>query len=173
MAERSGRRTFLGAIAALGGAAIGAIVGLPGIGYVLDPVLRRGSGAGRWFRVGRVENVPSELPVSVTIVGEARDAWTKAPRRRLGAVWLRKKSDGRVHALTAECPHLGCGIKLDEDARRFACPCHESAFTLDGRALGGPSPRGMDTLETRIHDGVVEVRFQRFRTQIKDKQPIG
>ncbi|MEZ4255916.1 MAG: Rieske (2Fe-2S) protein [Polyangiales bacterium] len=89
-------------------------------------------------------------------------------RSRPWARWLRKKGDA-VEALSAECPHLGCRVGYDESKKNFVCPCHESAFDLEGKVLYGPSPRAMDTLEARVNDGVVEVKFQRFQPQIKDK----
>ena len=47
----------------------------------------------------------------------------------------------------------------------FACPCHGSRFDRDGHVLGGPAPRGLDALETRVtvgDDRAVEVRYRRF-----------
>ena len=98
-------------------------------------------------------------------MGEQVDAWTKADNVRLGMVWLRKKGD-KVLALNAECPHLGCKVGYDAEKKHFACPCHESAFSLDGERLGGPAPRAMDPLESRLVGGQVEVRFVRFRAQV-------
>jgi hypothetical protein len=43
---------------------------------------------------------------------------------------------------------------------------------MDGEVLGGPAPRGMDELETRVDNGHVEVRFVRFRAQIKERIEI-
>jgi menaquinol-cytochrome c reductase iron-sulfur subunit len=88
-------------------------------------------------------------------------------------VWLRVVGEGKVSAWNAECPHLGCKVGFDQAKTCFACPCHDSAFTLEGEVQGGPSPRGMDPLETRVVDGHVEVRFLRYRAQIKERIEIG
>jgi menaquinol-cytochrome c reductase iron-sulfur subunit len=68
-----------------------------------------------------------------------------------------------VTAFSSVCPHLGCGVDVARDG--FACPCHGSAFDLEGHVRGGPAPRGLDPLEVRITEGderAVLVRYRRF-----------
>lgn len=168
-----GRRTVLGGLIAVGGLAIGAVLGLPGVAYVLDPLLRRRDSRGGFRKVAELSRLSKEHPVAVPVIGEQTDAWTRAPERKLGTVWLRLVDDNKVEALNAECPHLGCKVGYDPEQKHFACPCHESAFALDGARKGGPAPRAMDALETRVVDGSVEVRFVRFRAQVKERIEIG
>lgn len=169
------RRGVLAGLIAAGSLAIGTVLGLPGVSYVLDPLLRRGSGdgGGTWRKVAALSRLSKEHPVTVPVVGEQTDAWTRAPERKLGAVWLRVIDDTHVQALSAECPHLGCKVGYEAHHKQFACPCHESAFDLDGHVKAGPAPRAMDTLEARVVDGEVEVRFKRFRAQVKERIEIG
>lgn len=167
-----GRRTFLTLLIGAGSALIGAILAKPAVGYVLDPILRSAGGKGRWIRVAKAEALAEDHPVAVPVVGEQVDAWTRAERVRLGMVWLRKKGD-KVVALNAECPHLGCKIGYDKTKKHFGCPCHDSDFDLDGARKGGPAPRSMDPLDARVVDGEVEVRFVRFRAQVKERVEIG
>jgi cytochrome b6-f complex iron-sulfur subunit/menaquinol-cytochrome c reductase iron-sulfur subunit len=169
-----GRRGVLSALLALGGTTIAAILAVPGLRFLADPLLRRRSGATTWTKVATIDSLPDDVPVAVPVVGERVDAWTRAKAQRLGTVWLRKKSDRRVDALQAECPHLGCSVQLDAERHRFACPCHESFFNLEGHQTSGPSPRDMDSLEARVTaDGDVEVHFARYRTQSHDKVKLG
>ena len=171
---RSGRRNALGILAGLSAATAGALWFIPGLRYVADPLLRRPSSNVRWKRVAKLEDLPTDVPVACAVIGERVDAWTRSPAQRLGTVWLRKKGERALVALQAECPHLGCSVQFDKDAHRFACPCHESYFDLEGKQTSGPSPRGMDTLETRVTaDGDVEVKFARFRTQTSDRVELG
>lgn len=171
-APAGGRRTFLTLLIGLGSTLIGAIVGKPAITYVLDPLLRGASKKGRWIRVAKAEALAEDHPVAVPVVGEQVDAWTRAEQVRLGMVWLRKKGD-TVVALNAECPHLGCKVGYDKAKKHFGCPCHDSDFDVDGARKGGPAPRSMDPLEARVVDGEVEVRFVRFRAQVKERVEIG
>lgn len=171
--ESSSRRTVLAALIAGGSVAIGAVLGLPGVSYVLDPLLRRASAKGGFRKVAELSRLSKEHPVAVAVLGEQTDAWTRAPERKLGTVWLRMLDDNKVQALNAECPHLGCKVGYDVDHKQFACPCHESAFGLDGAVKAGPAPRAMDVLDARVVDGAVEVRFVRYRAQVKEQIEIG
>jgi menaquinol-cytochrome c reductase iron-sulfur subunit len=166
------RRSFLNALVVAGSAVIGLALGIPGVAYVIDPLLRGGGKKGRWIRVATLQSVGEDHPVAVPVVGEQVDGWTRQPNVRLGMVWLRKKGD-QVVALTAECPHLGCKVGYDSEKKRYGCPCHESAFSLDGHATGGPAPRDMDPLEVRVQGDQVEVRFARFRAQVKERVEVG
>lgn len=166
------RRTFLGLLTMAGSAVIGLIVAVPGASYVIDPLLRGSGKKGRWVRLGDLASYSNDHPTAVPVEGEHVDAWTRADKVRLGMVWIRKKGE-QVVALNAECPHLGCKIGYDKAHKNFACPCHESAFTQEGALLGGPAPRPMDALESRVVDGKVEVRFVRYRAQIKEQIEVG
>jgi menaquinol-cytochrome c reductase iron-sulfur subunit len=166
------RRSFLTVLVGVGSVYIGSVVAKPGVSYVIDPLLRATGKKGRWLRVAKLDALDEAHPVSVAVVGEQVDGWTRQPNVRLGMVWLRRKGD-QVTALTAECPHLGCKVGYDKEHSRFGCPCHESAFSLDGERIGGPAPRSMDPLEARVVDGQVEVRFARFRAQVKEREQIG
>ncbi len=166
------RRSFLGMLSVAGSAVIGLIVAVPGASYVIDPLLRSAAKKGRWVRLGDLATFGEDHPVAVPVEGAQDDAWTKSDKVRLGMVWIRKKGD-KIIALNAECPHLGCKVGYEKEHRKFACPCHESAFTQDGDQLGGPAPRSLDPLETRVVDGKVEVRFVRYRAQVKERVEVG
>ena len=167
------RRDFFGWIVALGSAAIGGLLMIPGAAYVLDPVLRNAGKKERWIRVAEFGSLSKDHPVSAPVIGEQVDAWTKSSAVRLGTVWLRVIGDDKVAAWNAECPHLGCKVAFSTEKACFGCPCHDSSFSLDGQVQGGPAPRGMDALDARVQDGHVEVRFARFRAQIKERVEIG
>src|SRR5581483_5306616 len=93
-----------------------------------------------------------EAPLRAAVVArDQRDAWNRFPEGRLGSVWIYKdekdgregREDDRLTCLSTVCPHAGCAVDYDEQRRAFACPCHRSSFSLDGRRLSGPSPRDM------------------------------
>src|SRR6202044_3966168 len=101
-------------------------------------------------------------PKKVAIVADERDAWTITKDVELGAAWLLLRGDG-VLALSTTCPHLGCSVGANADGTGFGCPCHPSTFDADGHRTGGPAPRDMDVLATRVEDGFVLVDFRRYR----------
>ena len=170
--QSQSRRSFLALVSGLGAAAIGLVLGLPALRYVADPLRKGGGKKGRWVPVGELASLPEKQPTEVPVVGEQIDAWTRSPQVRLGTAWLRRDGD-KVMAWNAECPHLGCKVAYDRGSSRFGCPCHESSFSDTGKRLGGPAPRSLDPLETRVNKGLVEIRFVRFRAQAPEREEIG
>lgn len=173
------RRDFyrIGTIVLGNGVALALAV--PGVAYLLDP-LRRSSKQGDFQRLAKLSELPVGEPRSFAVISERQDAWVKYPPEPIGSVWLVRRPDGAtppVVAFTAECPHLGCAVNLREGDKgsEFLCPCHTSAFDLTGKPLNAVPPRGMDTLPVELSkdaDPVVLVKFQRFRTQEKEKIPL-
>jgi menaquinol-cytochrome c reductase iron-sulfur subunit len=173
--DAPGRRGFI-VVAAAGTCAIAATVGIPAALFVAAPLSAAGA-PGKKFVVAHLDELEIGVPKKVAIVGDEIDAWTRAKERRLGAVWLLRTSDKEVRALSVVCPHLGCGVEVTIDAGKpkgFACPCHDSAFDLDGQRVAGPSPRAMDPLPVEVSgEGHVAVTFKRFRTGIDKVEEIG
>ena len=104
------------------------------------------------------------------IVADEHDAWKLEKNAELGSVWLVRVGDG-VRAYSVVCPHLGCSINVASGG--FECPCHDSSFDATGKKLTGPSPRDMDTLETRVEGGIVEIDFRKFKQGTADRVEIG
>jgi menaquinol-cytochrome c reductase iron-sulfur subunit len=160
------------------GAAMGLILAVPGAAFVLDPLRRRGKTKGVEQEVTRLSALPVGVPFEFAIIDERDDAWVKYPREAIGSVWLVRQPKGvkpEVVALTAECPHLGCAIRVSDDKRAFRCPCHGATFALDGQPTNAVPPRAMDTLRISLTDEVdprVLVHFERFRAQTKEKTPL-
>lgn len=168
--QRPGRRAVtLGVIA--GSCAIAAATAIPAAAFVAAPVSGK-AGAGVWVKTLRLDQLVEGQPKRVAIVDDRRDAWTIERGVELGSVWLVRKGDA-VHAFSAVCPHLGCSVNVAPAAAAgpagFACPCHTSSFDAEGKRTGGPSPRDLDPLATRIEDGVVAVDFRRFRIGIPER----
>jgi cytochrome b6-f complex iron-sulfur subunit/menaquinol-cytochrome c reductase iron-sulfur subunit len=175
MSERGGgddgRRGALKHLVVLGSAALGCAVGAPAAVFIAAPVKSGGGGSERWVRTVRLDTLHEGEPRKVSIVADQRDAWTVARDVELGAVWLVRKGD-QVQALSTVCPHLGCSINALPDGS-FGCPCHTSTFAADGSKSGGPTPRGMDPLATKIDDGFVAVDFRKFRIGTAEREAIG
>ncbi len=168
------RRKFLAMVTKGLGAIAGAIAIIPGLGLLAAPLRKTiVRGAGQPLRVAIDHDIKPEKPIRVTAVGEQQDAWLRLDHVTVGSCWLVRATEGApIRAFSTVCPHLGCGIDFDEKSTKFNCPCHASAFDLDGRCLSGPSPRGLDELEVSADGHEVLVRYRRFRTGTTKKEPI-
>jgi menaquinol-cytochrome c reductase iron-sulfur subunit len=165
------RRSFLGALLALGSVFVGALLSIPLIRFALFPLLRRTTEI-ETSPVGELSQFLSlTAPVMRTIQIEQVDGWRKAISEK--AVYVTKDSQGQLRVLTSICSHLGCTVPWNKDKNQFVCPCHGATFAADGTRISGPSLRGMDSLETSVQDGQLLVRFQYFRQLVSDKEVIG
>ena len=167
-----GRRDFLKICSVVLSSLIGVVYAVPLIRTFISPALRQTvSGSTGLIELGSISSCQVNVPMNVKIVDTKMDAWTKFPPTEIGAVWIIMNKDKEFTAFTSICPHLGCGINWDEDSGKFICPCHDSFFDIEGRVLSGPSPRGMDTLETEIKDGKIFVKYQKMRLGVSGKTP--
>ena len=60
-------------------------------------------------------------------------------------VFIRIKKES-IHFILAKCTHLGCHINQIKD-NTLLCPCHGSAFDLDGNVVLGPAENGLVSLD--------------------------
>ncbi len=69
-----------------------------------------------------------------------------------------------LFAIGTRCPHQGAPlhrgmVRFGGSLRTVQCPLHGSTFDLaDGRVLRGPATEPARTYETRVTEGVVEIR---------------
>ena len=76
---------------------------------------------------------------------------------RGGRFYLTRLEDGGFIALSLRCTHLGCSIEWEEDRKRFICPCHSSAFAMNGDVQNPPAPKALDYYPIIIEKGVIKV----------------
>jgi cytochrome b6-f complex iron-sulfur subunit len=74
-----------------------------------------------------------------------------------GRFYLARQQDGGFIALSLRCTHLGCSVAWEEPHKRFICPCHSSAFAINGEVLNPPASRALDYYPVLIENGIVKV----------------
>lgn len=175
------RRGFL---AALGSIVIGGLITLTpvvsGVFFFLDPILRRrsnfkGGDAQGFIAVADLKKLPDDgTPVRFVIRADKTDAWNLSKNQTIGSVYLRKMPGDQVIAFNDTCPHLGCKVEYQAGNHSFLCPCHASAFELDGKPTNKIPPRGLDVLESRVDadDGKIWVKYEEFQGGIEQKKEV-
>ncbi|MGI9474129.1 MAG: ubiquinol-cytochrome c reductase iron-sulfur subunit [Rubripirellula sp.] len=147
------RRSFLTRLSVSLSALIGAAIALPGIGYVLAPVVGRppqkwrGIGSLEQFKVGETKLVQFRDAVSTSWSGDTA---------RTGA-WVRRTSDEEFIAFSVNCRHLGCPVRWVKEASLFMCPCHGGVYYEDGEVAAGPPPEALARYAVWVVDGEVEI----------------
>jgi nitrite reductase/ring-hydroxylating ferredoxin subunit len=79
-------------------------------------------------------------------------------------VMLVRSADESIFAVAARCTHQGApldrgALDLRASDPTVTCPAHGSVFSLvDGRVRRGPAIQPVRAFETRLRDGIIELR---------------
>ncbi|TWU27845.1 QcrA and Rieske domain-containing protein [Bythopirellula polymerisocia] len=177
------RRTFFEMLTAVvAGTVAIATPFVVGVVSFLSPLFKKNSNP--QVRIALLSQIPDDgMPRSFPVVTDHVDAWTKYPEQRVGSVYLvRNQGAAKPIAFTAKCPHAGCFIGYKPGDELFRCPCHTSAFNLDGTRERGDAevaPRDMDrlpvelrTVESTDDNGPTEVWIEFIDFQTGHKEAI-
>ena len=168
------RGFFKEALCVIIGSIISVVPFAAGLTFFIDPLRRKTAGGkGESIRVASLSAIPEDgIPRKFSVVASRTDAWNKYPNVPIGAVYLRR-SGQKVEALNVVCPHAGCFVDFLEEKKCYLCPCHNSAFALDGTIADpkSPAPRGLDPLEVQVRGEEVFVVFQNFRAGTHERIP--
>jgi quinol---cytochrome c reductase iron-sulfur subunit, bacillus type len=167
----AGRRAFLKWATALGGVGSALLAGVPAARAFLSPAFRK-KPEEEWVRLGDVDSLDVGAPQKIDFVSEVKDAWVET--RVLRNVWLYSQDGETFIVYSGRCTHLGCSYGYDAQDKIFRCPCHNGMFDVKtGAVLGGPPPRPLDRLQTRVDDaGALYARYQDFRLGVPQKIPV-
>ena len=53
-------------------------------------------------------------------------------------------------AFFATCTHLNCTVQYRDDLHQIWCACHNGSYDLQGRNVGGPPPRPLESLQVSL-----------------------
>jgi menaquinol-cytochrome c reductase iron-sulfur subunit len=144
---------------------------LLGIPFIRALIAARSKAAQQtWDRVGDVNSLPIGQPVRMNFFSRVEDAYRH--ETTVHSVWVVKHSPDEVTVFSPICTHLGCYFKWDAGTEHFECPCHGSVFSIDGKVLGGPAPRSLDTLPAKIENGLLLISWEQFKVGIQEKVPV-
>ncbi|MGA2232171.1 MAG: Rieske 2Fe-2S domain-containing protein [Tepidisphaeraceae bacterium] len=147
------RRHFFERLAMAAGTAMGALIGLPVIGFVLAPLVRRPPYG--WRPVGAVESFTIGETVKVDFTDPSPLPWSGITAST--AAWLRRTGDTDFIAFSINCRHLGCPVRWLAGAKLFMCPCHGGVYYEDGSVAAGPPPEPLARYSVRVNGGQVEI----------------
>ncbi|HKY26384.1 MAG TPA: Rieske 2Fe-2S domain-containing protein [Pyrinomonadaceae bacterium] len=162
--NRSGRRSFVGLLVGLIWTTITGAIGAIAARFVATPAPGEEL-TSSWTEIGVLNEIPDGKPTKHEVTVERDSGWARFKSSR--SVWVVRK-DRSATVFSAVCPHLGCTI--DASADGFVCPCHGSSWGAYGDKLAGPTPRGLDVLESRIDGDALKVKYQDFKQGSPQKE---
>lgn len=127
---------------------IGAALSLPAVAYLFSAPKSRKQAD--WIDAGDISKLPLNQPEEVVFRRNRADGWKVTSEKN--TAWVIRTGDQDVIALAPQCTHLGCAYHWAEQTREFVCPCHTSAFSMDGKVLTGPAPRPLDRYDIKVEN---------------------
>ncbi|MGB7548080.1 MAG: Rieske (2Fe-2S) protein [Terracidiphilus sp.] len=142
------RRAFLFKMSLYLNGAVGAVLAVPILGYILGPALRKNSSYNAWVSLGPI----SDFPEGETRLVDYRNPVTTVSDGVTGnvACWVRRIEGKKFQVFAINCAHLGCPVRWFAQSKLFLCPCHGGAYYEDGARASGPPERGLFEYEYTI-----------------------
>ncbi len=163
-ARRAGhsRRTFLFKLALLVNGAVGAVLAVPIIGYLLGPASTKASAEESWINLGRIDDFPEGETRLATFRNPVTTAWDG----QTGDIpcWVRHVSGTSFQVFAINCAHLGCPVRWFSESKLFLCPCHGGAYYEDGARASGPPERGLFVYEHKLSADMIMIRTGKMPT---------
>jgi menaquinol-cytochrome c reductase iron-sulfur subunit len=159
------RRNFLKRITGLMSALVAATLTVPLVGAIVGPSFRRKEL--KWATVGNISSLVIGQPTKMKFPFKTEDAYLR--ETVIHEIWVIRRSSSQVTVFSPICTHLGCRYSWYPETAEFACPCHGSIYSIDGKVLGGPAPRSLDTLPWKLEKDVLYVEWEQFKVGIPQK----
>ena len=148
------RRSFIMKLLWSVSALVGAIVAIPVIGAIVEPIVRKKPQT--WRPVGDIDDFAIGKTVLVKFENASPEPWAGVTSET--ASWLRRISSEEFVAFSVNCTHLGCPVRWMADAEIFLCPCHGGVYNKDGSRAAGPPPHGLAHYPVRVKNSKVEIQ---------------
>jgi menaquinol-cytochrome c reductase iron-sulfur subunit len=142
------RRAFLFKLSIGLNVAVGTVLAVPIVRYLIGSSLQKDANVGSWIGIGAANSFP---------VGETTLVDFQSPVTSLGdgqtakvACWVRRISAQQFQVFAINCAHLGCPVRWFAQSKLFMCPCHGGAYYEDGTRAAGPPERGLFEYRIRL-----------------------
>jgi menaquinol-cytochrome c reductase iron-sulfur subunit len=142
------RRAFLFKLSIGLNVAVGTVLAVPIVRYLIGSSLQKDANVGSWIGIGAANSFP---------IGETTLVDFQSPVTSLGdgqtakvACWVRRISAQQFQVFAINCAHLGCPVRWFAQSKLFMCPCHGGAYYEDGTRAAGPPERGLFEYRIRL-----------------------
>jgi menaquinol-cytochrome c reductase iron-sulfur subunit len=167
------RRVFLFKLSLLVNGAVGAVMAVPILGYLLGPAVKKTASDNSWINLGPL----SDFPEGETRLVNYRNPVTTQWDGQTGDIpcWVRRVSGETFQVFAINCAHLGCPVRWFAQSELFLCPCHGGAYYANGARASGPPERGLFEYDHKIAGGSLMIsagRMPTLATQARMEAPL-
>lgn len=155
--EELNRRKFLSGIIGVVASAVAALVGLPAIGYLISPGIKK-QNTDQWLTLGPLATLQPGVPTGFPFSRRIVDGWVESTQT--GVAYAITEDGQNVKVFSNVCTHLSCRVTWDAAQNGFFCPCHDGLFGVQGEVVKGPPPRPLDQFETKIENGQISILLE-------------
>lgn len=152
-----GRRKFLSGIIGAVAGAVTFLLGLPAVGFLISPGLKR-QNEDKWLTLGPASSLQPGVPTGFPFSRRIKDGWVESTQTGVAYAVTTDGQDAKVFSNV--CTHLSCRVTWNEERQGFFCPCHDGLFGADGAVLAGPPPRPLDQFQTKIENGQLSILLE-------------
>jgi Rieske Fe-S protein len=135
-------------------AAVGTLLAVPVIRYLLSPV-KKDAAYKSWTSLGTIETFPVGETRLATFTNPFRHPWDGETAGV--ACYVRRVAAKEFQVFAVNCAHLGCPVRWFPQSQLFMCPCHGGAYYADGERASGPPERGLFTYDYKLVDGQLQI----------------
>jgi menaquinol-cytochrome c reductase iron-sulfur subunit len=167
------RRVFLFKLSLLLNGAVGAVLAVPILGYLLGPAVKKSSSDNSWINLGPLSNFPEGETRLVNYRNPVTTQWDG----QTGDIpcWVRRVSGSTFQVFAINCAHLGCPVRWFAQSELFLCPCHGGAYYANGARASGPPERGLFEYDHKIDGGSLMIsagRMPTLATETRMESPL-
>jgi menaquinol-cytochrome c reductase iron-sulfur subunit len=146
------RRGMVVKLGLLFNGAVGVMLGVPIVRYLLSPVIReRRPGYESWLSLGLL----GQFPEGETRLASYRNPVANSTDGETANIpcWVRRVAGEKFQVFAINCAHLGCPVRWFPQSGLFMCPCHGGAYYSDGSRASGPPERGLFEYPFKVDQG--------------------
>ena len=157
------RRRMLTKLGVLFNAAVGMILAVPIVRYILSPVIRsRTAGYESWLSLGALD----QFPEGETRLAKYRNPGADPSDGETANIpcWVRNVGSQKFQVFAINCAHLGCPVRWFPQSGLFMCPCHGGVYYSDGSRASGPPERGLFEYSYKVEQGNLMIKAGKMPT---------
>lgn len=157
------RRRMLTKVGLLFNGAVGAILAVPVVRYLLSPVIReRRPDSESWLSLGALGQFPEGQTRLATyrhpLANQADGETANIP------CWVRRIQGETFQVFAINCAHLGCPVRWFPQSGLFMCPCHGGVYYSDGSRASGPPERSLFEYRYKVDAGNLTIEVGEMPT---------